>query len=93
MQTSFWKKTIILIFTVFITGVSFYLTGCGGSGSKLLLEADGGGDLTISVNSYVILDGSSSFDSGDAVLSYLWTIESKPEGSEASLTGASSVDP
>ena len=56
--------------------------------------ADAGYDQTVHVGSVVTLDGSVSSDpDGNVPLSYKWSIISRPDGSTASLSGSSIVNP
>ncbi|MFQ5668672.1 MAG: PKD domain-containing protein, partial [Candidatus Binatia bacterium] len=55
--------------------------------------ADAGADQTASVGSLVTLSGSGSFDANGDSLTYSWQFASKPAGSTANLTGASTVSP
>ena len=52
-----------------------------------------GRNQTVSSNATVILDGSSSSDVDGDSLTYLWTLISRPAGSNAILSGARSVAP
>jgi len=55
--------------------------------------ADAGSDQNVSTGSLVILDGSGSSDADNDDLTYLWNFNSIPDGSSASLSLATSVDP
>jgi len=52
--------------------------------------ADAGKDQLVSTNSEVTLDGSASFDSDNDTITYLWSIQSKPNTSGASLSNSTS---
>jgi len=51
-----------------------------------------GADQTVQVNDTVRLDGSSSSDVDGDTLSYTWSITSKPNGSNASLSNATTIN-
>ncbi len=55
--------------------------------------ANAGPNQTVVVGSTVTLDGSGSFDANSNPLTYAWFISSKPSGSQATLTGAGTVNP
>ena len=55
--------------------------------------ANAGSAQNVVVGSVVTLNGASSSDANGDVLTYSWTISSKPTGSSATLSGASSVNP
>jgi PKD repeat protein len=52
-----------------------------------------GDDINAVIGTNVVLDGSASYDVEGEVLSYLWTMVSKPDGSIADLKKQSFVDP
>lgn len=55
--------------------------------------ADAGPDQTVTLGETVQLDGTGSQDPEGGDLTYEWTIESAPEGSEAALSDADTPDP
>ena len=55
--------------------------------------ANAGPNQTVVVGATVTLDGSGSFDANSNPLTYSWFISSEPSGSQATLTGANTVDP
>ncbi len=55
--------------------------------------ASAGVDETVPVGRVVSLDGSGSYDPDGDLLTFQWTIISKPEGSSATLSGAESPNP
>lgn len=55
--------------------------------------ANAGSPQTVSTGDPVTLDGSGSFDVNGNPLTYSWTLTSVPEGSTATLTGATTVSP
>ena len=55
--------------------------------------ASAGPDQTVAVNTPVILDGSASSDANRDVLYYNWQMVARPAGSNASLTGPTTVKP
>lgn len=56
-------------------------------------EADAGADQTVAVGETVTLDGSASTAPAGQTLSYSWALTDQPEGSEATLTGETTVSP
>lgn len=63
------------------------------SSANLAPVANAGSAQNVVVGSLVTLNGANSSDVNGDVLTYSWSITSKPAGSSASLTGASSVNP
>lgn len=55
--------------------------------------ADAGNDQTVALATLATLDGSGSSDTDGDVLTYLWSISSKPEGSQAALNELTSLMP
>jgi len=56
--------------------------------------ANAGPDQSITVGSFIILDGSKSFDpDGDTSIYHLWYFTSKPKGSNAQLSDPTSIMP
>jgi chitinase len=55
--------------------------------------ANAGPDQTVDVDDVVTLTGAGSFDVNGNPLTYAWTLTTKPEGSTAALTGATTVSP
>jgi hypothetical protein len=74
------------------------VAGCGGGGGG---GADGtpppvanaGSAQSVVAGSVVTLDGSRSTDADRDSLTFAWTLTSKPAGSSASLSGATSASP
>jgi hypothetical protein len=56
-------------------------------------SADAGPDQTLAVGSTAVLDGSGSTDADGDELSYAWTLQSAPPGSQAALSDPTAVDP
>lgn len=50
--------------------------------------ANGGGNQSVSTGNVVTLDGTTSSDADGDVLTFIWTIESKPTGSNSTLNNA-----
>jgi len=80
-----------LFCVIIIVGLSF-LFGCHDN-SDYIFEADAGPDQNITTGSLVMLDGSSSYNSSGSKLTYLWAFDSLPEGSNATLSDQSVVNP
>jgi lysophospholipase L1-like esterase len=55
--------------------------------------ADGGADFTLATGKRATLDGSNSSDADGDVLSFAWTILSKPEGNTITLMSANTATP
>lgn len=55
--------------------------------------ANAGPDQNVAVDDVVTLTGAGSSDVNGNPLTYAWTLTSKPEGSTAALTGATTVSP
>jgi len=55
--------------------------------------ANAGDDNTATIGSIVALDGSASQDPENEVVSYLWVLETKPEGSVAALSDSTITNP
>jgi len=55
--------------------------------------ADAGPNQTVTVGTTVTLDGSKSTDSGGHALTYQWSLINKPQGSNASLSNATTIMP
>ena len=55
--------------------------------------ADAGAAQTVTVGATVTLNGSNSHDACNGALTYSWTLTSKPAGSNASLSNATTVSP
>ncbi|MEA3383586.1 MAG: C1 family peptidase [Campylobacterota bacterium] len=55
--------------------------------------ANAGDDQSVETSTIVTLDGSNSSDSDGDSLSYVWSVSSKPIGSNTTLTNSSSVNP
>lgn len=63
------------------------------TGANTLLQADAGPDRVASITRALKLDGRGSRGPPTAVLSYSWSVTSKPAGSTASLTNGSTAEP
>lgn len=55
--------------------------------------ANAGPDQNVAVNDVVTLTGAGSYDVNGNPLTYAWTLTTKPGGSTAALTGATTVSP
>ena len=63
------------------------------SGANRVPTANAGIDQNVSVGTLVTLDGSTSSDPDGNLISYAWTLDSKPVGSTAIIVNASSPRP
>ena len=63
------------------------------SGSNRAPTADAGIDQNVSVGTVVTLDGSASWDPDGNLVTYVWTLDSKPANSTAAIVDASSPRP
>jgi hypothetical protein len=76
--------------------IGLVMSGCGGDGDKLVNVAplaNAGQAQSVFVDTQVTLDGSGSTDANADVLTYTWSLTSKPLGSKAALSSATSVKP
>lgn len=70
------------------------LSACGGGDSPNVAPVtNAGASQTVSALSVVTLDGSGSFDANGDPLTYQWTLSTKPSGSAAKLSAATSAKP
>ncbi len=69
------------------------LAGCGGGEGDTAPVANAGSNQNVTTGALVTLDGSASSDANGDPLTYSWTLTSKPTGSTATLTGATTVAP
>lgn len=81
-------KTTLLVLVLLLAGCE-----SGGesestskSSNKFIPVANAGNDQYVMKASTVVLDGTGSFDADLATLTYDWSLLSKPEGSNASLS-------
>ena len=63
------------------------------SGSNRAPTADAGIDQNVSIGTVVTLDGSASWDPDGNLVTYVWTLDSKPANSAAAIVDASSPRP
>jgi hypothetical protein len=63
------------------------------SGSNRAPTADAGIDQNVSIGAVVTLDGSASWDPDGNLVTYVWTLDSKPANSGAAIVDASSPRP
>ena len=95
--------------TMLLLGFLLFGIGCGNEGtgagdiaaltkgacerSKSCPTANAGSDRAVLVGSLVTLDGSASVSGTTGLITYQWTLTSKPAGSTASLEKATTVRP
>lgn len=87
------NKTLVRISTIVL--ITSLLISCKTSSNDVNDSpiADAGANLSLSRNSIVTLDGSSSNDPDGDALSYQWSFVSVPNGSQATLSDTTSVNP
>lgn len=81
--------------------VALMLTGClesgggssGGGAANDAPVASAGANQSVIVGATVSLSGSASTDANNDPLAYIWTLTTKPAGSTATLTGATTPTP
>lgn len=69
------------------------VTVVAAAGNNARPVADAGPDQSVSVGSTVRLNGTGSHDPQDRLITYAWHFLSKPDGSNASITGADTAKP
>lgn len=86
------KKVLIVLiaFTFLFAGCEDEMTE---NPPENTLEANAGIDQQVETNKQFVLDGSKSKDLAEKTFQYLWSIKSKPEGSTAALSDATTVSP
>ncbi|MFA5329252.1 MAG: hypothetical protein WC384_15770 [Prolixibacteraceae bacterium] len=86
-------KKVLIVLIAF----SFLFAGCEDEMTENppenTLEANAGIDQQVETNKQFVLDGSKSKDLAEKTFQYLWNIKSKPEGSAATLSDATTVSP
>lgn len=81
--------------------VVLVLSACGGGGGggqgaepqEFAPIANAGANQSVAVGATVTLSGAGSTDSNGDALTYAWSLQSRPAGSAASLSGATTVSP
>ena len=91
-----------------VGAMALIVSGCGSGGGegglaassngacsnqKICPVADAGPDQTVIVGNNVTLDGSGSYANTTGLITYKWTLSSKPKGSTAVLAGDTTVRP
>lgn len=86
------KKVLIVLiaFTFLFAGCEDEITE---NPPENTLEANAGIDQQVETNKEFALDGSRSKDLSEKTFQYLWSIKSKPDGSTATLSDATTVSP
>ena len=87
------RKIAWLMFALLLIGA-----GCGGGGGSTAAvaqkpTADAGASRTVPVNVPAQLDGSKSASPNGGLLTYRWTVQSRPAGSAASLNNGTVANP
>ena len=87
------RKIAWLMFALLLIGA-----GCGGGGGSTAAApqkptADAGTPRTVPVNVPVQLDGSKSASPNGGLLTYQWTVQSRPPGSTSTLNNGTVVNP
>lgn len=87
------RKIVWLMFALLLIGA-----GCGGGGGSTAAvsqkpTADAGPSRTVPVNVPAQLDGSKSASPNGGLLTYQWTLQSRPPGSASTLNNGTVVNP
>ena len=74
------------------SGITIEISG-GATTPNRAPSANAGPDQTVAIGTAAVLDGSGSTDPDGDALSYQWTLVSRPSGSSAALSNATTVSP
>jgi lysophospholipase L1-like esterase len=89
------KISFSSIMKVFVV-VGYFMAGCGGGGNAAnnnITAADAGPNQNVVAGSLVAMDGSKSTGADGSLITYQWSMVSKPLGSAAALSSATVVNP
>ncbi|MFZ2949155.1 MAG: PKD domain-containing protein [Desulfuromonadaceae bacterium] len=91
------KWNSIYVTMIFFVAVVFGMTGCGGSGGNApnnkVTAAEAGPAQNVVAGSFVTLNGSQSTGADGSLISYRWSMVTKPVGSAATINNPTTVNP
>jgi hypothetical protein len=83
----------IMVVLILIVLLAVSLTACNDGDRNNAPIANAGSDQNVKTGSLVTLDGSGSSDADDDTLTYNWSFTSRPDGSNATLSDSTVVNP